>query len=88
MGYGKNFRLRLVFLFPRKKHIFFKNSFSDYECFGAVLNFILKEWEKRKIFFDDCELIYPRLITLLKWRFDDVLFERKKKNGKCSRKNV
>ena len=88
MRYGKNFRLRLVFLFPRKKHISFKNSFSDYECFGAVLNFILKEWEKRKIFFDDCELIYPRLITLLKWRFDYVLFERKKKNGKCSRKNV
>ena len=34
------------------------------------------------------ELIYQRFITSLKWRFDYVLFERKKKNGECSSKNV
>ena len=37
---------------------------------------------KKKYFFDNYELIYPRLITSLKWRIDYVLFERKKKNGK------
>ena len=86
----KNFDKGWRFYFQEKKtcHISFKKLFSNYECLDAVLKFISKEWGKRKIFFDDYELIYPRLITSLKWRFGHVLFERKKKNGKCSWKNV
>ena len=43
---------------------------------------------KKKIFFKEYEPIYPRLITSWKWRFDYVLFEIKKKNGKRSWRNV
>ena len=73
-----------MFLFLRKKKCSHKKLFPDYKLFDLILKFIAEEWEKRKIFFCDYELIYPRLITSLKWHFDYVFFERKKKNGKCS----
>ena len=86
----KKFSIKIDVLISKKKniHISFKKSFSDCECFDAVLKFISKEWEKRNIFCDNYELIYPRMITSLKWHFDYVLFERKKKYRKCSWKNV
>ena len=80
-----------VFVSRKKKHmhIAFKLPISEYESFDRLIDYISDEWEKRKIFFEDYKMIYPRLITSLKWKFHYVFFERKAKNGKQRpRKNV
>ena len=73
-----------VFVSRKKKHVHiaFKIPISEYEFFDRLIDSISDEWEKRKIFFEDYKMIYPRLITSLKWKFDYVFFERKAKNGK------
>ena len=70
-----------VFVSRKKKHVHiaFKIPISEYEFFDRLIDFISDEWEKRKIFFEDYKMIYPRLITSLKWKFDYVFFERKAK---------
>ena len=66
-------------------HVAFRKSISDYDCFDKILEFISEEWEKRKFFFEGYELIYHRLITSLKWRFDYLIFKKEKgKNGSCT----
>ena len=52
---------------------------SDYESFDKVIDFVSGHWEKRKVFFDDYKMVYPRLISSIKWKFDYVFFEKKKK---------
>ena len=73
-----------VFVSRKKKHVHtaFNIPISEYESFDRLTYFILDEWEKRKVIFEDQNMIYPRLITSLKWKFDYVFFERKVKNGK------
>ena len=51
---------------------------------GPSTDFISDEWEKRKIVFEDYKIIYPFLITSLKWKFDYVFFERKAKKWKTT----
>ena len=72
----------------KKKHVHhtaFRKSISDYDCFEKILEFISEEWEKRKFFFEGYKLIYPRLITSLRWRFDYLIFKKGKgKNGSCT----
>ena len=70
-----------VFVSRKKKHVHiaFKIPISEYEFFDRLIDSISDEWEKRKIFFEDYKMIYPRLITSLKWKFDYVFFERKAK---------
>ena len=63
-------------------HIAFKKPVSEYELFDRLIDFVSNEWEKRKIFFEDYKMIYPGLISSLKWKFDYVFFERKTRNGK------
>ena len=63
-----------IFLKKRHVHIAFQKQISDHDCFDKILEFISKESEDRKLFFERYELIYPRLITSLKWRFDYVFF--------------
>ena len=80
-----------VFASRKKKHVYiaFMIPTPEYESFDRLIDFISDEWEKRKIFFEDYKMIYCRLITSLKWKFDFVFFERKAKNGKQRpRKNV
>ena len=75
----------LTFLFRKKKrhvYIAFKVWISKYEVFDKLIEFILKEWEKRKVFFSDYKMIYPKLMTSMRWKFDYVLFEKKKKMEK------
>ena len=72
---------------PKKRHvhIVFRKSVSDYDYFDKILELISDEWEKRKIYFESYELIYPRLITSLKWRFDYPFFKKEKvKDGFCT----
>ena len=70
-------------------HIDFKMPIFEYESFDRLIGFISNEWEKKKIFFEDYKMIYPRLISSLKWKLDYVFFETKIKNGKQRfRKNV
>ena len=73
-----------AFVSRKKKHVHiaFKISISEYESFDRLVDFISNEWEKRKIFFEDYKMIYSRLISSLKWKFDYVFFERKAKNEK------
>ena len=51
-------------------HIAFKIPISEYGSFDRLIDFISDKWDKRKIFFEDYKMIYPRLITSLKWKFD------------------
>ena len=72
-----------VFVSKKKNvRIDFKIPISEYESFDRWIDFISNEWEKKKIFFEDFKMIYPRLISSLKWKFDYVFFETKIKNGK------
>ena len=54
----------------RYVHLAFKLSMSDYESFDKVIEFVSGHWEKRKVFFDDYKMVYPRLISSIKWNFD------------------
>lgn len=63
-------------------HITCKIPISDHDSFDKLIGFISDEWEKRKAFFENYKMIYPRLISSLKWKFDYVRFIRKEKNGK------
>lgn len=83
----KKFTIRPdIFVSKKKKHIHiaFKKPFICYELFNELLNFVEKEWEKRREFFLNYEIIYPHLITSLKRRYDYLFCERKKSNGKQS----
>ena len=73
-----------MLLSKKKKlvHIALKIPISDYGSIGKLINFISDEWEKIKAFFENYNMIYPRLINSLKRKFDYVLFQRKGKNGK------
>ena len=73
-----------VFVSKKKRHVYiaFKVRISKYEVFDKLIEFILKEWEKRKVFFFDYKMIYPKLMTSMKWKFDYVLFEKKNKMEK------
>ena len=61
-----------VFVSKKKPHVHiaFKIPIFEYNSFNNVIDFISKEREKRKIFFCDYIMIYPRLISSLKWIFD------------------
>ena len=53
--------------------------------FDDLILFVKNEWERRQNFFENYEIIYPKLVHSLKWRFDYVLFQfsqlKKKKDG-------
>ena len=68
-----------VFVSKKKKHvdIAFKMLISEYESFDRLIDFISNEWEKRKKFLKNYKIVSPRLISLLRWKFDYVFFERK-----------
>ena len=70
-----------MLLSKKKKlvHIALKIPISDYGSIGKLINFISDEWEKIKAFFENYNMIYPRLINSLKRKFDYVLFQRKGK---------
>ena len=63
-------------------HIAFKIPISEYKSFDKLIDIISDEWEKRKTFFENYKMVYPRLTSSLKWKFDYVFFEKKVKNGK------
>ena len=70
-----------VFVSKKKRHvqIAFKIPISECNSFDKLIEFISNEWEKRKIFFSDYRMIYPRLTSSVKWKFDYIFFEKKKK---------
>ena len=72
----KNFLIKVDVYISKKRHVHiaFQKPISHHDCFDKILEFIPKESEERKLFFEGYELIYPRLITSLKWRFDYVFF--------------
>ena len=83
----KKFTIRPdIFVSKKEKHIHiaFKKPFICYEFFNELLNFVEKEWEKRREFFLNYEIIYSHLITSLKRCYDYLFCERKKSNGKQS----
>ena len=52
--------------------------------FDGLILFAKNQWERRQNFFENYEIIYPKLVHLLNWRFDCVFFqlEKKEKNRK------
>ena len=79
-----------VFVSKKKRHvqIAFKIPISGCKSFDKLIEFISNEWEKRKIFFSDYRMIYSRLTSSIKWKFDYIFFEKKKKGKQCPGKNV
>ena len=65
-----------VFASKKKRHVHiaFTIPIIQYESFDRLIDFIFKVWEKRKIFFYDYKVMYPRLLSSLKWKFDYVFF--------------
>ena len=63
----------------KHQHIAFKIRIWDYDSFGKLIHFISDKWEKRKVFFEKYKIIYPRLISLLKWKFDYVFLKARRK---------
>ena len=53
-----------------------------YDCFDRRISFVTDESGKRKVSITDYRIIYPRLISSIKWKNDYVSFEKK------GRKNV
>lgn len=76
--------------FKKRKHVHieFKIALSDYECFDCIITFVSDDWEKRKIFFSGYGMIYPRLISSMKWRFEYVLFWKKEKKMTSKRNQM
>ena len=76
-----------VFAFKKERHahLAFKLPISDYESFDKMIDFISGHWEKRKVFFDDYQMVYLRLISSIKFTFDYVFFEKKKRNAKTTK---
>ena len=78
----KIFSLNVDVFVSRKKrhvHITFKISISQYESFDELIEFTSNEWQKRKIFFFDYKMIYPRLKSSMRWKFGYSFLRRKKK---------
>ena len=73
---GRDLDSMLAFLFPEKRdvHFAFKFVISDQDCFDKLIGFVSDEWERRKTFFSGYEMVYPRLSSSMKWRYDYVLF--------------
>ena len=69
-----------IFVSQKKRHVHiaFKIQISEYKSLDELNEFISNEWEKR-IFFFDYIMIYSRLISSMRWKFDYVFFEKKKK---------
>ena len=42
-----------------------------------ILAFVYKQWSKSKIFFENYEMVYPQLITSIRWKYIYVHFRRK-----------
>ena len=64
----EKFSLDVVFVSKKKKHLrtAFKIPISNYDSFEKLIDFISDKWEKRKAFFENYKMIYPRLISSLK----------------------
>lgn len=68
----------LMFL-PQKRHVYitFKIPISDYDYFDKLIDFIPQESGK-KAFFESYRMVYPRLISSLKWKFNFFFQGRQK----------
>ena len=60
-------------------HFEFKEPLLSIPYHKEIISRIRKKWKERQFFFEDYEMIYPRLISSWRWRFQYVLFKKKKK---------
>ena len=71
-----------VSISPKKKlvHFAFKRPYLLIHWHKEILLHVKKQWKKREMFFfSEYEMIFPKLITSLCWRYDYVFFQKKKK---------
>lgn len=75
-----------VFISRKKRlvHFAFKKPLTSHLFFNYLIVFVKSEWEKRQRFLENYEIINPRFVYSLKWRFDYVFFQLKK--GKMERR--
>ena len=67
------FHLDVDIYVSRKKclvHFAFKKPLSSYSNFDNVIQFVSDEWRERKIFFTNYKMVYPMLISSLKWKYE------------------
>ena len=67
------FHLDVDVYVSRKKclvHFAFKKPLSSYSNFDNVIQFVSDEWRERKIFFTKYKMVYPMLISSLKWKYE------------------
>ena len=84
---SEKFGIDVDVLISRKKrlvHFTFKKPLTSHVFFNYLIVFVKNEWEKRQRFLENYEIINPRFVYSLKWRFDYVFFQLKK--GKMERR--
>lgn len=78
----KRFKINVDIFVLRKKcnvHFAFEKILTSYYFFDKLILFAKSEWEKRKFFFDNYEMVNPKSIVSLKWKNDYIFFQKKKK---------
>ena len=82
-AFRKKLDLKVSVCVSKKKkfvHFGFEKCLLSYDKSDEILAFIFKQWSKKKMLFENCEMIYHQLITFIHWNYDYVIF-RKKENG-------
>ena len=62
----------------RLVHFAFKQPLLGYPFYRILLIFVRKEWAHQEIFFEGYEIVFPRLISSIRWRYDYVFFQKRK----------
>ena len=81
----KKFSILASCFISKKKKIFricFEQQFISYPNFQDIINLITLHWKERKYFLDNCQLIYPKIIQSIKFKYDYISFVRKRKHAK------
>lgn len=84
---SEKFGIDVDLFISRKKrlvHFAFKKPLTSHVFFNYLIVFVKNEREKRQRFLENYEIINPRFVYSLKWRFDYVFFQLKK--GKMERR--
>ena len=72
-----------VFVSKKKKYVhnIFLNPLVSYPYFEELIVFIRKDLLKRTYFYPGYFIRYPKFTQSLKWRYDYILMEKRKKMG-------
>ena len=81
----KHFKIEVDVFVSKKKmlvHFSFEKPLLAYPFFQDVIELVSLRWNKRKLFFDNCEMIYPKLNQSMRYKSDYTFFKRIKNEKK------